>query len=163
MKRILILITLLLSGSACTSSQPTSQKGTNVNTAITPQTTATFSEADFIARENQVWDALRKKDYDTFAGFLAEDQVEVESDGVYDKAGTLNGIKQVDFANTSLSDFKVIKLDNDAVLTTCLVKGSSPAFPAEDIRSSTVWVNRNGKWLAVFHQGTAAERTASAK
>ncbi len=163
MKRILILITMLLAGSACSTNQPTSQKATNVNTAVTPQTTATVSEADFIARENQVWDALKKKDFDTFAGFLAEDQIEVESDGVYDKAGTLNGVKQFDFSNSSLSDFKVLKLDNDAVVVTCLVKGPTPAFPAEGLRSSTVWVNRNSKWLAIFHQGTAAERAASAK
>ena len=163
MKRILILTTLLLTGLACTSSQQTPQKATNVNTAITPQTTATVSEAHFIARENQLWDALEKKDFDTFAGFLAEDHIEVESDGVYDKAGTLNGIKQYDFANTSLSDFKVVKLDNNAVLTTYLVKGPSPVFPAEGIRSTTVWVNRNGKWLLVFHQGTPAVRAASAK
>ncbi len=163
MKQIFVLTLLLIAVSGC--AQPTSapQQTTNTNTVANKQTaatqTATISEADVIARENQVWDALKRKDFDTFASFLAEDQMEVEPTGVYDRAGTLNAVKQVDFANSSLGDFKVLKLNNDAVVVTYSIKGPAPVFSAEGERASTVWVNRNGKWLAVFHQGTPVAKS----
>jgi hypothetical protein len=111
--------------------------------------------ADPIARENQVWDALKKKDYDTFASFLAEDQIEVWEIGVNNKAGSVEGVKKVDFSGAALSDFKTVKFDDDATLVTYLAKGPAPTFSKNGERQTTIWVNRGGKWLAVFHQGTS--------
>jgi hypothetical protein len=110
--------------------------------------------ADVTANENLIWDLLKRKDYDGFASFLASDSLEVEAGGVYDKAGSVKGVSEFDFAGTSLSDFKVVKFDADASLVTYLVKGPAPAFTADGERHSTIWANRDGKWLAVFHQGT---------
>src|SRR3982751_5695551 len=97
MKRIIILASLLVTLSACTTAtQPQTNapaQSTNVNTAATPQTAAAMvSEADIIAREKQAWDAIKNKDYDGFAGMLADDQVEVSRSGIDDKAGTAKGV-----------------------------------------------------------------------
>lgn len=54
----------------------------------------------------------------------------------------------------SLSDFKEVKFDNDATLVTYLVKATAKGFDPDGERHSTIWVNRGGKWLAAFHQGT---------
>jgi hypothetical protein len=107
---------------------------------------------DPVANEKMAWDALKHKDYDTFASFLDSAQVEVEADGVYDKAGTLKGVKTFDALKSNLSDFKTVKFDNDAALVTYIVTLSGAK--AEKERDSTIWVNRGGKWLAFFHQGT---------
>ena len=51
-----------------------------------------------------------------------------------------------------LSRFAVRPLGTDAALATCRVKR---ADGFETLRSS-VWQRREGRWLMVFHQGTAA-------
>ena len=163
MKRMMIIVVLLLVASGCATTAQTQNSNapgtsTNTNTAATtttPTTTmAATSDDDHIAREKQVWEMLKKKDYDGFAAMLAEDQVEVSAGGVHDKAGSVAGVKQNDFSTASLSDFKVIKVDADAVVVTYLVKATAPEANPGGYRESTVWVNRGGKWVAVFHQGT---------
>jgi hypothetical protein len=52
------------------------------------------------------------------------------------------------------SDFKTVNFDSDALLVTYLVKSSDPKVPQE--RHTTIWVKRDGKWKALFHQGTPA-------
>lgn len=162
MKRIYILATLLLAALVCTALiRPSNQQASVKAAAATPNTSATVSEDDLIAREKQVWDAIKRKDYDAFAAFLADDAMEVEADGVFDKAGTVKGVQAIDLSNTTLSDFKMMKVDNDAAIVTYLVKGPSPPFTAEGERHSTVWVKRKGKWLAIFHQGTTVAKPMS--
>lgn len=161
MKRIIILAALMLVASGCatnaqtqTNANASSRTTTNTNTAAATKMATPMSEADAIAREKQVWEMLKTKDYDGFAAMLADDQVEVETSGVYDKAGTLAGVKGGEYSSALLSDFKVLKIDDDAVVVTYLVKvGAADANPG-GYRQSTVWVNRGGKWLAIFHQGT---------
>lgn len=107
---------------------------------------------DAVAREKQVWDAIKKRDYVAFANFLADDQLEVSSSGVNDKVGSVNGIQKVDLSSAVLSNFKVVKLDDDASLVTYMVK--APDASPNPERATSIWVNRGGKWLAVFHHGT---------
>lgn len=113
---------------------------------------------DPVAREKMVWDALKRKDYDTFASFLDEAQIEVEAEGVTDKAGTLKQVRMFDASKSELSDFKNANFDSDASLVTYVVNSPDPKAKH---RASTIWVKRGGKWLALFHQGTP-EMPASA-
>lgn len=127
--------------------------------APTPAATATASAtpapmpANSTELEQQIWDALKRKDWDGFAALLAADAVEVEPDGVYDKARSVNGVRQFDFTGVTLSEFREVKIDADATLVTYLVKGPRAPF-ANGSRHSTIHSNRSGRWLAVFHQGT---------
>ena len=115
---------------------------------------------DAIANEKMVWDLFRAKNWDAFAALLAPDFIEVESDSVYDKAGSVKGVSMFDASKFELSDFKTINLDADAMLVTYVSKmvgmtrmaGMSP----DGERHSTIWVNRNGKWLGLFHHGGTA-------
>jgi hypothetical protein len=107
---------------------------------------------DQAANEKMVWDTLKRKDYAAFASFLDDAQVEVEAEGVTDKAGTVKGVQMFDASKYELSNFKTVKIDSNASLVTYVAKPSGPkAVPA---RHSTIWVNRDGKWRALFHQGT---------
>lgn len=165
MKRMIMLAALLLVASGCattaqtqsnkaaTPSQNTNSAAT-ANTAATPKMAETASDDDAIAREKKVWEMLKSKDYDGFASMLADDQVEVSPSGVNDKAASVAGVKGADLSTVSLSDFKVVKLNDGAVLVTYLLKTTEAGANPGGYRESTVWVNRGGKWLAAFHQGT---------
>jgi hypothetical protein len=123
------------------------------------KTAEVITAEDPVSSEKLAWDALKRKDYDTFASFLDDAQIEVEPDGVFDKAGTLKGVRMFDASKYELTDFKTVSFDSDASLVTYVVKPLSPKEPLE--RSSTIWVKRNGKWRALFHQGTPASATSA--
>ena len=135
----------------------------NTNSAASASPTASASPgaaapADVTEAEKQVWDALKRKDSAAFAAFLADDQIEVEPDGVYNRAQTIEMVKQIDFSTAALSDFRELKLDADASVLTYMVRGSGQGWPPDGMRHTTVWVKRGGKWLAAFHQGTVVTK-----
>ncbi len=127
-----------------------STPATSPSPVASPAMATTTSDVE--ANEKMAWDALKRRDYETFGSFLDEAQIEVEPFGVYDRAGTLKGIQMFDASKAELSDFKTVKFDDDATLITYLVKIPG-AKPAQE-RHTTIWVNRGGKWRALFHQGT---------
>jgi hypothetical protein len=127
--------------------------------SASPAASATAVPADPIEREKMVWDTLKRRDYDAFAAFLDDAQVEVGPDGVNDKAATLKGVRTFDATKADLSDFKTVRFDEDASLVTYLVTTTGPKPEKE--RASTLWVNRGGKWRALFHQGTAVSEPAA--
>ena len=137
--------------------KPTTNKTPAPAASPTESKPAEAVSDDAVAREKQVWDAIKKRDYDRFASFLADDQVEVFPWGVNDKAASVNGVKEVDLSSAVLSDFKTVKVDDDAVVVTYLVKGSGDINPTGE-RGSSVWAKRDGKWLAVYHQDTTVKK-----
>ncbi|HEX6728758.1 MAG TPA: nuclear transport factor 2 family protein [Pyrinomonadaceae bacterium] len=136
-------------------------------TAPSPATSGTPAtlSSDVTANEKLVWDALRTKNYDAFATFLSPDSIEVEPYGITDKAGSVKGVQGYDLSKTELSDWKTVRFDDDASLVSYVTR--YPGQTPERERHTTIWANRGGKWLAVFHQGSqivpapAASPTAS--
>src|ERR1051326_7114635 len=90
MKKILVLLSFSLALAAC-AAQPPENKGTmsNANNGGEMKSTAGPSEADLTAKEKAGWDAIKKKDWDALGKMLASDFIDVEDDGVYDKAGSI--------------------------------------------------------------------------
>ena len=109
--------------------------------------------ADPISKEKKVWEELKAKDYDAFASDLADNAVEVEPNGIFDKAGSISGVKMFDASKFTQSDFKETKLDADASLVTYVVTGTMAGKPVTE-RHSTIWSKRGEKWYAVLHHGT---------
>ncbi|MCA1613871.1 MAG: nuclear transport factor 2 family protein [Acidobacteria bacterium] len=164
MNKLLLPAALLLCAAACAPA-PTNSTNTNANAANTnaananSAAAATWTDADVIAGDRAAWDAIKRKDWTAFPDMLAPEFVDVGSDGVLDKDGTVAYVKKFDLTEATLSDFKVIKIDNDAAITVYTVtsKGTidGKPIPADSkMYHSTVKVLRGGKWLAVFHQGT---------
>lgn len=116
---------------------------------------------DPIANEKIVWDLFKSKNYEAFAELLAPNQVEVEPNNVYDRAGTIKGVTMFDASKAVLSDWKAVNLDDEAALVTYTVKNPGPPFAPEGERHSTIWVKRDGKWLALFHHGGTPVRKPS--
>lgn len=125
---------------------------TNANTNAHPAASPAASPAEPTNptdKEKQIWAELKRKDYNAFASDLADNAFEIEPDGVYDKAGSVKGVQAFDFSKFTLSDFKEVKIDDDASIVTYVVKGGK--VPE---RHSTVWTKKSGTWLALLHEGT---------
>lgn len=132
---------------------PTPRSTSTTTPAASPSAApvAATTGPDPIANEKLVWDLFKSKNYDAFANLLAADFMEVEPDNVYDKAASVKGVSMFDASKAVLSDFKSVNIDADAAVVTYSV--SNPGvFPAPE-RHSSIWVNRNGKWMALFHHG----------
>lgn len=131
----------------------------NANTSATGDSAALT--AAVTAKERQLWDALKNRDYDAFAKMLSSDSVYVSSDVVGDKAATVNGVKNFAPTEVNLSDWKTVVLDEDAVVVTYTVdaKGTSGGqpIPPGAMRASTAWVKRGADWVAVYHQDSPIE------
>lgn len=154
---------------------PPTSKGTPApKDSVSPSAkiTEVSTGPDPIANEKLVWAALKIKDYEGFAAFLAPEAIEVGPEGVFDKAGSVKGVSMFDASKTSLSDWKTLLIDDDAALVTYVVK--IPGAKHDKERHTTIWVNRGRKavhpaivlasyttpvqtvmeWMTLFHQST---------
>jgi hypothetical protein len=158
MKKTLTLVLSLIVMAAC-AAPPTNRDAavdTNRNANRPADAAPAITEADAIAKEKAIWDAIKNKDYAGFEGMLADNFLEVLPDGVIDRAGSLAGVKQFEPSEINFSDWKFQAIDKDVFLVvyTVSVKGkfAGEEVPSDPVRSSSVWVNRGGKWLGAFHQ-----------
>ena len=161
MKKILVLAAFLLLVAAACTMQPTSNNGATSNANTSAPKAPMVSDAEIIAKEKSGWDAVKKKDWDAFGKLLASDYIQVLDDGVYDKARTLSAIKDFDLSDATLSDWKTIPVNKDAMIVTysSTVKATykGQAAPAGPYREAAAYVNRNGEWVAIFYQETLAK------
>lgn len=157
MKKILALVTFLVLAAACSTEPPaTNAPATNANNTAT--STAVISEADATAREKAVWETIKKKDYDAFGNMLASDYIEVGDAGVFDKPGIIAYIKDLTVTDVTFADWKMLPIDKDALVLTydVTIKGTfkNAEIPPGPYRAGSAWVNRGGKWLAIYYQET---------
>lgn len=153
----------------CAAKPPMTPTATKTPTA-TPATSPVAAEpppvltSDAAANDKLVWELFKSKRYDAFATLLAADFVEVEPDGVYDRAGTIKGVQMFDASKAVLSDWKTLAIDDDAALSTYVVKNPGvPMFAKEGERHTTIFVKREGKWMGLFHHGGTAVRAPMPK
>jgi uncharacterized protein (TIGR02246 family) len=110
--------------------------------------------------EKNLWDAWKNNDTAVFQQHLADEAVGVGPQGVL--AGKDQLIRQMtdkpcDVRDFSFSDWEVHQISDDTVLVTYKAKQDATCdgtqIPAEVVASS-VYVKRDGKWLAASHQET---------
>lgn len=160
MKRYLPLAALLLLAFASVSfSQPTP------SASPSPKPKPAMSKAQIqktlIASEKKLWEAFKNKDPKPFKTTLSADSVGVGEMGVQSKADLLKEITSggCDIKSFSLSDFKLTTIDGNAAVLTYkgVTEGTCGGKAIPTVWSSTVYVRRGGKWLAVAHQETPAK------
>ena len=158
MKKTLVFVSLMAFALAC-AAPPTNRDlagETNRATNAAEKPPVMMTEADAIAKEKAIWETIKTKDYDAFAGMLAPDQIEVLDAAVHDKAASIAGVKDFEPSEVVFSDWKYLSIDKDAfvVVYTVNTKGKFKGkdFGSLSARGSSAWVNRDGKWLAIFHQ-----------
>jgi len=116
--------------------------------AATPAAPATATDA-----EKQVWDAIRRRDYDAFLTYILPESLEVEPTGVYTPSESVAMLRQFDGSKFTQSDFKETKLDAEATLVTYTLTGPIAGKTVTE-HHATIWTNRAGQWRAAFHQGS---------
>jgi len=165
MKKILVLVSLLIVAAACAApptNQPVADTNRNANVA-TDTSAAAITEADATAKEKAIWDTIKQKDYAAFEAMLADDQMEVASDGVHDKAASVAGVKDFEPSEVNFSEWKFLPIDKDGFLVayTVAVKGKYKGkdFPPQTVHCSSAWMRRSGKWLAVYHQESPLKKS----
>lgn len=158
MKKILLFVSLLLLGLACAAPPTNESLTTNRNTNAAEPVAAAMTESAAIAQEREVWDMIKNKNYDAFAAKLANEQVEVGGEGIFDRTGTIASVKDFEPSELTFSDWKFLSIDKDAyvVTYTVAVKGKyrGQEMKPETVRASSAWVSRSGKWLAIYHQSS---------
>jgi hypothetical protein len=154
MKKILLVVSALALTAACSAPSTNREATPPVNTN-TPAVVA-MTEANAITTEKAIWDAVKNRDFEAFGKLLADDQLEVTGEGVFDKAGSIAALKDFEPSELTFSDWRFLSIDKEAFVVsyTVQVKGKykGKEFPTESARASSAWVQRNGKWLAIYHQ-----------
>ena len=115
-------------------------------------------QKSLIATEKKLWEAWKNKDPKPFKATLAADSVMVGDSGITDKATAVEGITSIDckLKSYSLSDFKLSMASPTVALLTykATVDGTCGGAAIPSVWSSSIYVNRGGKWYAFSHQET---------
>ena len=137
---------------------PPAAKPTAASPAASPVKVETSD--DVIANEKLVWELFRTRNFEAFQTLLAPEFMEIEPTGVYDRAGSVKAVSEMDAAQFEQSDWKAVKLGADSALVTYTLKmtGAKP----DKHYHATIWAKRDGKWLGFHHQGTTAMPAAGA-
>lgn len=106
------------------------------------------------AIEERLMDPAVRADPEQVAQLLAPEFTEFGAAGsVFDRAAIVASLaaEGTPLAR-SMRQFRLRAMGQDMALTTCRVQRSD----GREMLRSTVWQRRDGRWLMVFHQGTAA-------
>ncbi len=103
--------------------------------------------------------AIRRSAKD-LSRLLADDFREFGGSGrVFDKGQIIDALRSQTPVELWLEDFQVLSLAPDVALVTYRGNCKSPesGLVSESLRSS-IWRKRDGRWQAVFHQGTPSAK-----
>jgi len=85
----------------------------------------------------------------TLGDLIADDFVEFGSSGrIWDAASIREILATAPVESIEIADFAIDRLGEGVVLATYRVTGPSPS------NRSSIWVQRDGRWVVRFHQGT---------
>lgn len=97
------------------------------------------------------------KDIESIKLIIADDFTEFGSSGsVYSKNDLLEILPKIESISINITDFKVKYLNDNTILAT--YKSIDNTTNTEALRAS-VWIERNGTWQIIFHQGTTINKT----
>jgi RNA polymerase sigma factor (sigma-70 family) len=113
-----------------------------------------------LALEKRIWEAHTKQDVNTFKSLLADDYVglDIHRDP-YTKAGALEYVSKYRVEDAAMSNVKVILLNATSALVTYEIRFKVRSKDGKLVETradhnTTAWARRNGKWWAVFTEGT---------
>ena len=123
-------------------------------------------EKILIANENKVNEAVMKHDAASFTALVAADGISADMGGIMKVSDFVKSMDQAKIQNFQILNPQVMWVDDKSavVVYTWKGKGTWMNEPVpETTYASTVWTERNGKWVAVFHQETGAAPAPPAK
>lgn len=125
------------------------------------------TEKALIANEQKINDAVMKHDTAAFTALVAPDAVSADMGGIMKVSDFIKSMDQAKIQSFQILNPQVVWADDKSavVVYTWKGKGTWMNEPVpETTYASTVWTERNGKWVAVYHQeSTAAPAPAKQK
>jgi hypothetical protein len=119
-----------------------------------------------IANENKVNEAVAKGDAATFTSLLAPEAVSGDGSSGFTKAADLTKtLNQLKISTWHIMNPQVVWIDDKSAVVAYIWMGAGTYMGkpiADTTYASTVWTERNGKWLAVFHQESNSAPAAPA-
>jgi hypothetical protein len=116
-------------------------------------------EQQIVAKEREGLDALKTGNIELFGNLTADDAVLVDAQGPATKAQVLKNVAGFNLTDYSMEDVRFVPLSLKSGLIEYKIteKGVSHGkeFTAQAYVSS-IWAEREGKWLCLFSQETAA-------
>jgi hypothetical protein len=125
------------------------------------QATAERSALDkaLIANEHKINEAVAKGDKAAFTALVSAGATSLDGMGVMKVSEFAEMLNQMKITSWKLSDEKVSWVDSNTAIVTAKWTGAG-TFQGQPVPpqtySSTVWTKKGDKWVAVFHQESAA-------
>jgi hypothetical protein len=108
-------------------------------------------QAELENLEMQLLDPDVRSNKDALERLLHDDFIEFGSSGrVYQKRMLIDMVTSEEHARVIIRDFAIRQLSEGTALVTYRSVGQA----GQEARRSSVWVNQEGRWRLVFHQGT---------
>jgi hypothetical protein len=109
--------------------------------------------------EKTMLDNLTKHDAAAFFGVIAPGAWSIDEGGLMKIEDFKKDWNQIKVESSTTSDMRVVPIDATSGIVTYRLeqKGTYNGQPfPPNVYASTVWVNKSGKWMAVFHQESTA-------
>ena len=112
----------------------------------------------FLRLETEVWEALAKGDGEADARLLSDDFLGVYTVGFADRAAHIAQLADgPTVSEYSLSEGRLMVLADDMVLLAYRAEFRRPGEEApESVLISSIWQEREGRWVNIFSQDTPA-------
>src|SRR5215207_5780461 len=118
-------------------------------------------EEELIAKEKRTWELYKNRDVKALAELTGEDFYDIYPAGeVVDKKRYLQDVLEIEVKDYSLSDFKVIMLNEGAAVVVYKAKAHAVVKGGElksEVAVTSGWARRGGKWLNVFYRENVLE------
>jgi hypothetical protein len=123
-------------------------------------------EKTLIANEHKINDAVMKHDAASFTALVAADAVSADMGGFMKVSDFVKSMDQAKIQTYQILNPQVMWVDDKSAVVAYTWKGKGTWMNEpvpETTYVSTVWTERNGKWVAVFHHETGAPPAPPAK
>ena len=134
-------------------------KGTATAQATAPAGGNTLRE-EIVAQERAELDSLKAGDMAAFANFLADDAVFLDAAGAAGKAEVMKNTAGFRLREYTMTDVRFVALATDSGLIAYRMAETGTSHGKEfaaKVYVSALWLKRDGRWLCVFSQETAAK------
>ena len=118
-------------------------------------------EAELISKEKRTWELYKNRDVKALAELTSEDFYNIYPAGeVVDKKRYLQDVLEIEVKDYSLSDFKVIMLNEGAAVVVYKARAHGVVKGRElksEVAVTSGWARRGGRWLNVFYRENVLE------
>ena len=116
---------------------------------------------ELISKEKRTWELYKTRDVKALAELTSDDFYDIYPSGeVVDKKQYLQDVLEIEVKDYSLSDFKVVMLNEGAAVVVYKAKAHGVVRGRElksEVAVTSGWARRGGRWLNVFYRENVLE------